>query len=363
MLLGPSQRFLGSRGWSRLRGSPRTVRTPVRSVKTSTVDWKPVRAVEGNLTTLEHQAKTPWLRRFFLGLMIAMPVISFTLGCWQVRRLRWKADLIAKCENNLAAETIPELPAQLDPDAIAEFEYRRFRCKGHFDYSQEMFLGPRMRDGHLGYLVVTPFVREAGGKPILVERGWISKEKVVPSTRDHGYLSHLALPQGEIEIEALFRVMPERSNLQFEHEPGSRLFNVHDVPAMSEQAGTLPIYAQMIYDMHDHPEYQGPDATKEKPSLLNKLLFKSSSDSEFMKNHDDDETMVYQPFEFVQQGVPIAAMPKLKFSNNHLQYLITWFGLSIGSAGLLLWSFMKKGKYSSADKVIEAKRRDMRQNF
>lgn len=344
----------------------------VRSVKTSTIDWKPVKANPGNLSTLEHQAKTPILRRFLLGLMVAMPVILFGLGCWQVKRLQWKADLIAKCENNLALPPIEEIPAVIDPDVIPEFDYRRFKCKGHFDYDQEMFLGPRMKDGQVGYLVVTPFIRK-NGKPILVERGWILKDRVVPLTRSKGYLSHLAMPQGEIEIEALFRQMPTRLKLQFEHEPGLRLFNVHDIPAMSEQLGALPIYCQMIYDMHDHPEYKSPEQVNggdaksgsAKLGVLSRLWLKGTptstptakADSQFIHDHDDDQTMVYQEFEFVRSGVPIAQHPKLKFSNNHLQYLITWFGLSVALAGLLLWSFMKKRKFSLADKMLEHKRK------
>ncbi|KAG2736467.1 hypothetical protein G9P44_000557 [Scheffersomyces stipitis] len=346
-------------------------KTTIRTVKTSTVDWKPIISTKGNLATIEYQSKMPLLRKFFLGLMIAMPVISFVLGCWQVKRLQWKTALISKCENALAQPPIEEIPAELDPDAIVDFEYRRFKCKGHFDYDQEIFLGPRIRDGQLGYLVITPFVRTSGGKPILVERGWIHKDKVVPETRKHGYLSHLAFPQGEIEIEALFRVMPVKSYLQFDHQDGARLFNVHDVPEMAKQSGALPIYCQMIYDLRDHVDWKGPDDAKKpasKSSWLKSLAFaqkqEPQDDAHFISSQAEfDHTLEYQDFEFVKQGVPIAPTPKLKFSNNHLQYLVTWFGLSICSAGLLIYSFMKKGRYSSAEKVIAEKRRQMGRTF
>lgn len=338
-------------------------RGPARGVKTSTVDWKPIRGSKGNLATIEYQSKMPILRKFFLSLMIGMPVISFALGCWQVKRMNWKAELIARCENALAAEPMDELPAVIDPAVVKDFEYRRFKAKGHFDYSQEMFLGPRIKNGVLGYLVITPFVRE-NGKPILVERGWIHKDKVVPETRNSGYLSHLAFPAGEIEIVALFRSMPERSGLQFDHTDGSRLFNVHDVPKMAEQSGALPIYCQMIYDLSDHIEWRHEkEALPLKLSYLNPLrMFKSSApatDALFIASYDDDETLQYQEFEFVNEGVPIAAHPKLSFSNNHLQYLITWFGLSFCSAIALGYSFYKKQRYSTADKLIDAKRKDM----
>lgn len=359
-------------------------RTPlfkgVRSVKTSTVDWKPIRGSTGNLATIEYQSRMPLLRKFFLSLMIGMPVISFILGCWQVKRMNWKSELIARCENALAAEPMDEIPANIDPKVVSEFEYRRFKVVGHFDYSQEMFLGPRIKNGVLGYLVITPFVRK-NGKPILVERGWIHKDKVVPETRKEGYLSHLAFPQGEIEITALFRCMPERSGLQFDHTDGSRLFNVHDVPKMAEQAGALPIYCQMIYDLGDHIEWR-TSSGKEKSSVGSLVLSYlnpwnaitwatgssshsssssvASSDALFIASHLDDETLQYQEFEFINEGVPVAALPKLTFSNNHLQYLITWFGLAFCSSIALGYSFYKKQRYSTADKLIDAKRKDMR---
>ncbi|KAG5421268.1 SHY1 [Candida metapsilosis] len=338
-----------------------------RSVKTSTIDWKPVRSVPGNLRTITHQKKTPVLRGFLFGLMLAMPIISFGLGCWQVRRLKWKNDLIAKCENNLAAPVLDEIPPILDPSVIHEFEYRRFKCKGKFDYDQEMFLGPRIKDGVMGYLVVTPFIRSNGGEPILIERGWIHKDKVIPSTRTSGYLSHLAMPQGEIEIEALFRCMPEKSNLQFDHEPGAKLFNVIDVPAMAKQSGSLPIYCQMIYDLSDHLDYKAQEILEAQgtdPSILGRLFFTKTNKDEEKKTvyiqDESDDSLFYQEFEFIKQGVPIAAKPTLKFTNNHLQYLITWFGVSFFSTGLLLYSMWKRKQFSSAERIINAKRKGMK---
>lgn len=335
-----------------------------RGIKTSTFDWKPITTSKGNLATIDYHLKIPNIRRFFLSLMILMPVISFFLGCWQVKRLHWKNELISKCENNLAFEPMATIPDVLDPAVIPDFEYRRFKVKGHFDYSQEIFLGPRIKNGNVGYLVITPFIRK-NGKPILIERGWIAKEKIVPSTRDTGYLSHLAFPQGEIEIEALFRSMPLKSVLQFDHEPGSRLFTVHDIPVMAEQTGALPIYCQMIFDLTDKPEWrpQNSDSSSWKFWKKSDKQVVEEEDLKFIKSHSNDETLQYQEFEFIEQGVPVAQLPKLKFSNNHLQYLITWFGLAFCSAGLLIYSIVKKGKYSSAEKIISAKRQNLDQNF
>lgn len=313
-----------------------------RGVKTPTIDWKPIITSKSNVTEAAAQSKHPVFRKVMLSLMIAMPVISFGLGCWQVKRLDWKNNLIAKCEKQLAKAPLPTLPTDLDPEAVKDFEYRRFKLKGKFDYSQEMFLGPRIKNGMNGYLVVTPFLRSDGGDPILVERGWISKEKVIPSTREGNYLSHLALPTGEVEIEAFFRNMPARSNLQFEHENNTRQFFVPDVDAMAKQSGALPVYCQMIYDMKDHPEY------------------KQKGFFEKFKKKDVDFDFEFQEFEFIKNGVPIGKVPIVTFSNNHLQYLITWFGVSAASSGLLIYSMYKMKKFKGAERIIEAKRSDMK---
>lgn len=341
-----------------------------RTVKTPTIDWNPLTSSKTNLSEVENQSKSPILRKFFLGLMIAMPVISFLLGCWQVKRLEWKTNLISKGENALAEPPIEDLPPNIDPSVIDEFEYRRFKAKGHFDYSQEMFLGPRIKNGMPGYLVVCPFIRSNGGEPILIERGWIHKDKVVPETRQNGYLSHLAVPQGEIEIEALFRIMPKKSNLQFDHEMGSRLFYVIDVESMAKQSNSLPIYCQMIYSLKDNIEWRKSE-TKEKSTSSWKNLFggkktvaDENDDALYISSKvGDDLTLEYQEFEFIEQGVPIAALPNVKLSNNHMQYLVTWFSLSFVSAGLLIYNFVKKRKFLSAEKVIEAKRKDMKDKW
>ncbi|KAF4773698.1 SURF1 family protein [Colletotrichum scovillei] len=60
-----------------------------------------------------------------LIILALIPITAFALGTWQVQRLGWKTDLIAKFEDRL-----------------------------------EMLIGPRMWEGEQGYMVVTPLERE-----------------------------------------------------------------------------------------------------------------------------------------------------------------------------------------------------------
>jgi surfeit locus 1 family protein len=57
------------------------------------------------------------------------------------------------------------------------------RCSGTFDHSKEILLGPRTKDNTLGYHVITPLIREAGAGSILVNRGFVPREKIEQSTR------------------------------------------------------------------------------------------------------------------------------------------------------------------------------------
>lgn len=293
------------------------------------------------------------IRKVFLGLMIAMPVISFGLGCWQVNRLQWKNGLIALCENNLSRPEMDGLPRELTPDNIDQFQYRRFKSVGHFHHDQEMFVGPRMRNGAMGYLVVTPFTQK-DGKKFLVQRGWIAKEKVVPTTRDHGYLKHLAIPQSETEITGVVRCnLSSDLVLLFDHEKDTRLFHTINTPLMAAQLGTPAIFTQVLYDMSQNQVSRAEESSR--GGWFSWLFNRLSKTREFDRY---DPTLEYLEFEFVEQGVPIGIHPKISYPNNHAQYLVTWFGLSFFSSGLLAYTFWKSKNMLSAEKILEAKRRN-----
>ncbi|KLU83254.1 hypothetical protein MAPG_02319, partial [Magnaporthiopsis poae ATCC 64411] len=101
-------------------------------------------------------------RRHGPGLIILaiIPITALALGTWQVYRLKWKTDLIAKCEDRLVRPPLP-LPPRVDPAAVEDFDYRRVYATGRFRHDQEMLIGPRVKDGEQGFMVVTPFEMEA----------------------------------------------------------------------------------------------------------------------------------------------------------------------------------------------------------
>lgn len=70
-------------------------------------------------------------RRHGPGLIILalIPITALVLGTWQVQRLGWKTELIARFEDRLVQPPLP-LPPRVDPEAIHDFDFRRVVARG-----------------------------------------------------------------------------------------------------------------------------------------------------------------------------------------------------------------------------------------
>ncbi|WPH01403.1 COX1 assembly protein [Acrodontium crateriforme] len=235
------------------------------------------------------------------GLMVlaAIPVTAFFLGCWQVQRLGWKSDLIAKFEDRLVRDPLP-LPPVINPDAVKDFDYRRIVTKGKWRHDKEMLIGPRLNDGEDGYLVITPLDRSSefegypGNTTVLVCRGWIPKNKADPSTRP---LSRL---DGEVTVEGLLRQPWKKNSFTPDNKPAEGKWYFPDVYEMANHAGSQSIWVE---------ETMRPD--------------------------------LIASYERADKGIPIGRAPEVNLRNNHTQYIFTWFSLSLATS-IMLWMVIKK---------------------
>ncbi|XP_075229462.1 surfeit locus protein 1 isoform X2 [Lycorma delicatula] len=117
--------------------------------------------------------------RISLGelLLLTVPIGTFGLGTWQVKRREWKLNLIKDLEKRLSEPPI-DLPEDLAE--LSSLEYRKVKVEGKFDHSNELYLGPRMllsggesvaKSGllsvgakkNVGHHVVTPFILSDSG--------------------------------------------------------------------------------------------------------------------------------------------------------------------------------------------------------
>ncbi|KAI1120188.1 SURF1 family-domain-containing protein [Nemania abortiva] len=239
-------------------------------------------------------------RRHGPGLIILalIPVTALVLGTWQVQRLGWKTDLIARFEDRLVQPPLP-LPPRVDPDAIHDFDFRRVVARGHYRHDLEMLVGPRMRDGEDGFMVVTPLEREpdARGKgttTVLVNRGWVAKKLRRQRDRLEG------LPTGEVVVEGLLREPWKKNMFTPENRPDKGEFYFPDVKQMAELTGSQAVWIEQTME----------------PDLMEALEMQS-------------------------KGIPIGRPAEVNLRNNHAQYIFTWYGLAIATS-IMFYMVVKK---------------------
>lgn len=166
-----------------------------------------------------------------------IPIIAFGLGTWQVQRLDWKTKTIAKFEDRLVRPPLP-LPPRVDPDAISDFDYRRVYATGRYRHDKEMLVGPRIREGEDGFIVVTPLERGDGQSTVLVNRGWISRKLLDQKDRPHGVSNE------EVTVEGLLREPWKKNMFTPENKPDEGKFYFPDIAQMAELSGSQPVWIE-----------------------------------------------------------------------------------------------------------------------
>jgi len=196
------------------------------------------------------------------------------LGVWQLQRLEWKSRLIA--ERTAAVAAAPVTPPQTLAQARA-LEFHPMIAEGVFLHDKEILRNAIGAKGDAGFDVLTP-LREADGRIVFVNRGFVPTELKDPATRPAGQ------PAGMVHVGGLLRVPPETKPSWFtpDNRPDRNDWFWIDLPAMGAADGIAKIA----------PFYIDADAAP-------------------------------NPGGWPRGGVTPLALP-----NDHLQYAITWFLLA-----------------------------------
>ncbi len=234
-----------------------------------------------------------------LGLAVAIG-----LGTWQLERLQWKTDLVARIASQIAEPPVP-LPAHIDDPAA--WEFRPVTLSGHFLNDRELLLIARPHQGRVGYELLVPFQRADGAGIVLVNRGFIPMDLRDPPSRPAGQV------KGDVGVKGIVRLPQQPGLFQPGNgmpQPGSAWMRP-DPPAMAA-ALSLDRVAPVVVEMLPGQTFVGQNAG---------LTGAPSS---------------------IPAGTLTGIEPRVDLPNNHLQYALTWYGLAVTLAGIYVLSQRKR---------------------
>lgn len=214
--------------------------------------------------------------RIALIVSAALASVGFlALAGWQVQRLSWKLDLIARVEQRLRAE--PAAPPAATAEVTKADEYRRLRLRGRFEPREVLVQATTELGG--GHWVIAP-LRLDDGSAVLVNRGFVPPERRAPDAH--------AAPIGPVELIGLLRLTETGGGPLRRNEPAEGRWYSRDVAGIAAQ-------------LH----LAGPVA----PYFV------------------DESADAAQPLRYPRPGLTV-----VRFANNHAVYAATWLALAVMAA-------------------------------
>lgn len=149
----------------------------------------------------------------FRYILLSIIGVAVALGCFRLSK--WQVDRLAqrRAFNAALAERLAATPVALDaiPNDPSRARYRRIVTAGVFDYSRELALALRSRDGSPGVYILTP-LRLADGRTLLTNRGWVyapdgmsldfERWREADTVSATGFIDTFVEPRGPVAMEA-----------------------------------------------------------------------------------------------------------------------------------------------------------------
>lgn len=199
------------------------------------------------------------------------------LGIWQLVRLEWKLDLIARADARVHAEPVPAPgPAAWPGINARQHEYLHVRVRGRFLADGQTLVRATTARGR-GFWVLTPLHTQRGFI-VLVNRGYL------PSDASGAPSAPVPPPSQPVTVTGLVRMSEPDGWLLRPNDPQHGRWYSRDVAAIAADAG-LP-------------------ARKVAPYFIDA----------------DQSTTPREP--------PIGGMTVVHFRNEHLPYALTWLALA-----------------------------------
>lgn len=224
------------------------------------------------------------MKRYLSAILLGAVGIAIllSLGAWQVRRLAWKAHVIAAIEAKIGADPVP-LSSLAAPDPVADL-YRPVAAGGQTTGEELLVLSGQKGQG-AGFEVISVLETD-GGRRILLDRGFVAE-----AARD------APRPPVALEVAGNLHWPQEADSFTPKPDAARGLWFARDVPAMAAALGTEPL-----------------------------MIVARAVDGD-------------------AQGIVPVPVDTSHIPNDHLQYAITWFSLAAVWAGMtvfLLWRIRQR---------------------
>jgi surfeit locus 1 family protein len=241
---------------------------------------------EGEMTNLKTALRVLWLPSLLAAIALA---ILLGLGFWQLDRLAWKEALIARVEARTKAPAVP-LPPESEWRKLNfdDDEYRRVTVTGRFHHDKEAHVytvvsEKRGRFAGPGYWVMTPL--ELGdGSFVIVNRGFVPLDRRDAATRREGQVA------GTVSVTGLLRMSEDAGWFAPANDPAKNAWYRRAAAEIAKARGLV----------RTAPFTVDADATPN------------------------------------PGGLPQGGDTRVVFTNNHLQYAITWFGIALALVGVFI---------------------------
>ena len=240
----------------------------------------------------EARRRGPLRLVFTVVAVAAAMAILLSLGTWQVKRLYWKEALITDIETRRNAAPLDLAGVEAILAGGGDVDYRAAAAEGTYLHDKERHFLATFR-GRAGFYVYTP-LQLADGRYLFVNRGFVPYELKEPQKRPEGLLVG---PQ-TVEGLARARLNEKPSFMVPDNDEAKNIFYWKDLDRMAASTG-LP-------------------ADKVLPFFL-----------------DADATPV-------PGGMPEGGVTEIDLPNSHLQYAITWYGLALALAGVVIYAAFRR---------------------
>ena len=222
----------------------------------------------------QKEARRPWGLAAFL---LLAAVLFLALGIWQVQRMHWKHDLIARVNARVTAAPVT-LPT---PDALSRmhtdsYEYLRVEIAGQYRPAATALVRAATALG-TGYWTMT-LLETGEGRKVWINRGYL------PSGTDLA-TARASAPEGPVRVIGLVRLSEPDGSLLQANRPADERWYSRDLAALSAARGagpSEPVFIDVQEEMAERP------ATGE---------------------------------------APVPGLTVIQFPDNHLGYALTWFAL------------------------------------